>query len=109
MPSSGQGDNDNVPTFSATDFPSPNRATSVLKVSRDCDTVYGVLASEWRGIKMKPDEAFINEVRMHVMRVIVETGQAPRVAETASALGRTRDEVDAAHRSLAEGHVFVLE
>lgn len=58
---------------------------------------------------MKPGEAFINEVRIHVMRVIVETGRVPRAAETASALGRTPDEVDAAHRFLAEGHIFVLE
>jgi hypothetical protein len=43
------------------------------------------------------------------MRVIVETGRVPRVAETASALGRMRDEVDAAHRLLGEGHIFVLE
>ena len=52
---------------------------------------------------------FNNEVRLHVMRRVIETGRVPLMNETALALGRTPAEVALAHRQLAERHVFVLE
>ncbi len=52
---------------------------------------------------------FNNEVRLHVMRRVIETGRVPLVNETALALSRPPAEVAVAHRQLAEQHVFVLE
>lgn len=49
------------------------------------------------------------EVRLHVMRQVLETGRVPKVAETALALCRPSDEIRQAHQQLAEAHVFVLE
>jgi len=58
---------------------------------------------------MRPSTEFSSQVRLQVMRQVIETGRVPRSEETALALGRTPAEVGAAHRLLAEAHVFVLE
>ncbi len=58
---------------------------------------------------MQEGTGFNNEVRLHVMRQVIETGRIPKVHETALALGKRADEVRRAHQQLAEAHVFVLE
>ena len=58
---------------------------------------------------MDASDVLTNDVRLHVLRTAMATGRVPRVAETATALGRPLDQVAAAHRRLAEGHVYVLE
>ncbi len=58
---------------------------------------------------MQPSAELSNEVRLHVMRQVIETGQVPKVHDTALALGQTPEEVRRAHQWLAEAHVFVLE
>ena len=49
------------------------------------------------------------EVRLQVYRRFAEDGRPPTVEQTAEALGRGSDEVEAAYRRLAEGRVIVLE
>ena len=58
---------------------------------------------------MQPGTELSNEVRLHVMRQVIETGRVPKVHETALALGQPSEEVRKAHQQLAEAHVFVLE
>lgn len=53
-------------------------------------------------------EDFDRSIRLHIYRHHVETGRPPTAAETAEALSTTADEVEAAYRRLAEGHVIVL-
>jgi Alkylmercury lyase len=50
-----------------------------------------------------------NEVRLHLYREFVERGRPPTAAQTAEALGISEREAGSAYRSLAEGHVIVLE
>jgi hypothetical protein len=55
------------------------------------------------------EEEFTNRVRLHVLDRVIETTRVPRIAETAEDLGRLPADVAAAHRRLAETHVYVLE
>lgn len=50
----------------------------------------------------------LEDVRLHVMRTILERGAAPTAPETAAALGLTERDAAGAYRSLAEAHVIVL-
>jgi hypothetical protein len=48
------------------------------------------------------------DVRLHIYGAFVASGRPPTAAETASALGRTEDEVEDAYRRLEEARVIVL-
>jgi hypothetical protein len=49
-----------------------------------------------------------NDVRLHLYRRFVETGAPPTAAETAEALGTSREEAEAAYRRLEQARVIVL-
>ena len=49
-----------------------------------------------------------NDVRVSVYGEFVATGRPPTVAETAAALDRAEDEIEAAYRRLEEARVIVL-
>jgi Alkylmercury lyase len=48
------------------------------------------------------------DVRLHVMRTLLDTGRAPTVEETAGALDLARDEVAERYRELAASHAIEL-
>jgi hypothetical protein len=48
------------------------------------------------------------DVRLHVMRTLLDTGRAPSVGETAAALGLSEAEAEDAYRELAASHVIEL-
>lgn len=52
---------------------------------------------------------FDNEVRRHVYDWVMREGMTPTVADTASALSRTTDEVGASFQRLADQHVLALQ
>jgi hypothetical protein len=54
-------------------------------------------------------EALDKEVRRHLYDRFMSEGSAATVEETAGALRSTPEEVGAAYRRLAHGHVFVLQ
>ena len=49
-----------------------------------------------------------DQVRLFVYRRFVESGEAPSIAEIATAFGVDRDDARQALRSLAEAHALVL-
>ena len=53
-------------------------------------------------------DPFLRDVRLYVYSKMVETSAAPTVAETALALNRTENEVEAAYTHLAEARMLVL-
>lgn len=55
------------------------------------------------------DDEVVTKVRLEVMRVAVESGRLPEVADTASSLGLSTQVTRDSYRRLHEGHVFVLE
>ena len=60
---------------------------------------------------MKVDQeeaAFDNEVRRYIYDHVMNEGLPPTVAETASALSTTPDNVAASFQRLADGHILVL-
>lgn len=61
-------------------------------------------------MKVDRDEAsFDGEVRRYVYEHAMQEGLPPTIAETASALEVTPDDVRASFRRLADGHVLVLQ
>jgi hypothetical protein len=52
---------------------------------------------------------FDQDVRLHVYRRFVETGQPPTVTQTAEALGTLVPDVEAAYLRLAQNRVLVLD
>ena len=56
-----------------------------------------------------PSAEFINRVRLHVINTAIETTHVPDTTAVASALREPEGEVRQAFRSLADGHVYVLE
>jgi len=48
------------------------------------------------------------DVRLHIMRTLLDTGRAPTVEETASALGLTQADVEERYRELAASHAIEL-
>jgi hypothetical protein len=55
------------------------------------------------------DRDLLNDVRLHIYRRFVETGEPPTVQETADALKLTAVEATEAYRRLSEDRVIVLE
>ena len=53
--------------------------------------------------------ALDSEVRSHVYNSAMREGRPPTIAEIASTLSRTPDEVRASFQRLADGHIFVLQ
>ena len=53
-------------------------------------------------------DPFLQDVRLFVYRQMVATSAAPSVQETACALGRPADEIEAAYRALADARSLVL-
>ena len=53
--------------------------------------------------------ALDREVRYHVYDYVMREGLPPTIAETLSALARSRDEVRASFQRLADGHILVLQ
>lgn len=53
-------------------------------------------------------DAFLREVRLHVLGEAGETGQIPQPTEIAAALGRPQSEVEQALRQLAADKVLIL-
>jgi hypothetical protein len=49
------------------------------------------------------------DVRVHIYETFVGKGRPPSVAQTADALGISRDEAAREYRRLADGHFIVLE
>ena len=58
---------------------------------------------------MYDTETFDRDVRLHVYRHFVQTGQPPTVTQTAAALKSLLPEVEAAYRRLAQSRVLVLD
>jgi hypothetical protein len=54
-------------------------------------------------------DSFLRDVRLHIYAQIVETSVAPSTADTAHALSRSSDAVEAAYRALAEQRYIVLQ
>jgi hypothetical protein len=50
----------------------------------------------------------MKDVRRHIYRVMAATGCAPGVSETAGALGRSIEEIEAAYAQLNADHAIVL-
>jgi hypothetical protein len=48
------------------------------------------------------------DVRLHVMRTVLDSGRAPSVEETADALGLPVDDVAGRYRELADSHAIEL-
>ena len=57
---------------------------------------------------MGPVDAFDLDIRRHVYLSVVANGRPPTVAETATAFGRDRDEIEGAYRRLHDAHALVL-
>ena len=48
------------------------------------------------------------DVRLHIMRTLLDTGRAPTADETAAELGLTRADVEERYRELAASHAIEL-
>ena len=57
----------------------------------------------------REEAAFDYEVRRYVYDHVMREGWPPTIAETATALSTTRDDVGASFRRLADAHVLVLQ
>ena len=55
------------------------------------------------------DVELANQVRVHVIRSVMDAAVVPSAQETAAALGISEGQAVEAYRQLAEGHVYVLE
>ncbi len=53
-------------------------------------------------------DPLLSDVRLYVYSQMIETSAAPTAAETANALSRSTEEVEAAYRALAEARMLVL-
>ncbi len=51
----------------------------------------------------------LTDLRLFVYRSFVEVGRAPSIAETAVECGASPDQVRAGFRTLAEGHLLVID
>jgi hypothetical protein len=58
---------------------------------------------------VETDQAFVSEVRLHVLTVAADTSEVPDAVEVARSLARPAADVIEAFRQLGESHVYVLE